>query len=78
VVIGHEEELLQVLSKLLSNSIDAPPLKPLNGRLTIRVRKIKREVHLMVADDGHGIPETIRQRIFDPFFTTKKEHRTGL
>jgi len=75
VVIGHAGELLQVLSNLLSNSIDAPPL---NGRLTIRVRKIKREVHLMVADDGHGIPETIRQRIFDPFFTTKKEHGTGL
>jgi signal transduction histidine kinase len=75
VVIGHAGELLQVLSNLLSNSIDAPPL---NGRLTIRVRKIKREVHLMVADDGHGIPETIRQRIFHPFFTTKKEHGTGL
>ena len=64
-----------MLSNLLSNSIDAPPL---NGRLTNKVRKIKREVHLMVADDGHGIPETIRQRIFDPFFTTKKEHGTGL
>jgi signal transduction histidine kinase len=75
VVIGHAGELLQVLSNLLSNSIDALPP---NGRLAIRVRKRKGEVHLMVADDGHGIPETIRRRIFDPFFTTKKGHGTGL
>jgi signal transduction histidine kinase len=75
VVIGHAGELLQVLCNLLSNSIDA--LSP-NGRLTIRVRKSPGEVHLLVVDDGHGIPETIRQRIFEPFFTTKKDHGTGL
>jgi signal transduction histidine kinase len=75
VVIGHAGELLQVLSNLLSNSIDALPP---NGRLAIRVRKCKGEVHLMVADDGHGIPEAIRQKIFEPFFTTKKDRGTGL
>jgi signal transduction histidine kinase len=75
VVIGHAGELLQVLSNLLSNSIDALPP---NGRLAIRVRKSQGEVHLMVADDGHGIPENIRPRIFEPFFTTKKNHGTGL
>ena len=75
VVIGHAGELLQVLSNLLSNSIDA--LSP-NGRLAIRVRKSRGEVHLTIADDGHGIPEVIRQRVFEPFFTTKKEHGTGL
>jgi signal transduction histidine kinase len=75
VVIGHAGELLQVLSNLLSNSIDA--LSP-NGRLAIRVRKSRGEVHLTIADDGHGIPEVIRQRVFEPFFTTKKQHGTGL
>jgi anti-sigma regulatory factor (Ser/Thr protein kinase) len=74
VIMGHAGELLQVLSNLISNSIDALPP---NGRLTIRVRKGPREVHLTVADEGHGIPETIRQKIFEPFFTTKKEHGTG-
>ena len=53
VVIGHAGELLQVLSNLLSNSIDALPP---NGRLAIRVRKRQGEVHLIVADNGHGIP----------------------
>ena len=75
VVVGHAGELLQVLSNLLSNAIDALPP---NGRLAIRVRKSQGEVHLMVVDDGHGIPDTIRPRIFEPFFTTKKDHGTGL
>lgn len=75
VVIGHAGELLQVLCNLLSNSIDA--LQP-NGQLTIRVRKTRGEVHLLVVDDGHGIPKAIRQRIFEPFFTTKQDQGTGL
>ncbi len=74
-IIGHAGEILQVLSNLLSNSIDALPP---NGRLTIRVRKRQGKVHLMVADDGHGIPEPIRHSIFEPFFTTKSERGTGL
>ena len=69
VVVGHAGELLQVLSNLLSNAIDALPT---NGRLAIRVRKSLGQVHLMVVDDGHGIPDIIRPRIFEPFFTTKK------
>jgi signal transduction histidine kinase len=40
--------------------------------------RAKAKSTLVVADDGHGIPETIRHRIFDPFSTTKKEHGTGL
>jgi len=28
--------------------------------------------HLLIRDNGHGIPEEIQDRIFDPFFTTKQ------
>ena len=74
-VQAHAGELLQVFSNLLSNAIDALPA---NGKLTIRVRKCEKEVHLTIADDGHGIPRDTLKRIFEPFFTTKKNLGTGL
>jgi signal transduction histidine kinase len=71
----HAGEILQVISNLISNSVDALPD---NGSLHIRIRKSAQEVHLMIADDGHGIPDTILPRIWEPFYTTKQERGTGL
>ncbi len=33
---------------------------------------------LSIEDNGHGMPEEVKQQIFDPFFTTKGEQGTGL
>jgi signal transduction histidine kinase len=71
----HAGEILQVISNLIANSVDALPD---NGALHVRIRKSAREIHLIVADNGHGIPTTISSKIWEPFYTTKNELGTGL
>jgi signal transduction histidine kinase len=68
-------ELLQVISNLLTNALDAVPSQ---GALRLRVRKCAGCVYLVVADSGHGISPENLHRIFKPFFTTKDERGTGL
>jgi signal transduction histidine kinase len=74
-VKAHPGEMLQVMSNLIANAVDALQV---NGTLTLRVKKSEQEVHVTIADDGHGIPKEILSKVFDPFFTTKKERGTGL
>jgi signal transduction histidine kinase len=71
----HPGEMLQVLSNLIGNALDALPPE---GELYLRGRRSHRGVHLLVADGGHGIPESIAEKIFDPFVTTKGGEGTGL
>lgn len=71
----HPGEMLQVISNLVSNAVDASPE---NGVLYLRCRCSPRAVEIVVADTGHGIPGSIVHRIFDPFFTTKQEKGSGL
>lgn len=75
LVMAHAGEMLQVISNLVGNALDALPP---NGALSIRIRRCETEVHVTVADNGHGIPDTILAQIFEPFFTTKQEQGTGL
>lgn len=75
VVKAHAGEMLQVMSNLIANAVDALPM---NGKLHLRVRKTEQEVHVTIADDGHGIPAPLIGKVFEPFFSTKKERGTGL
>jgi signal transduction histidine kinase len=71
----HPGDMLQVISNLVANAVDALPEE---GILQIRVKRRPQEVRIIIADNGPGIPDSIRARIFEPFFTTKREHGTGL
>jgi signal transduction histidine kinase len=68
-------EILQVVSNLVTNALDALPAY---GTLCIRLRRRQSEARLVVADNGQGIPKSALSQIFEPFFTTKEELGTGL
>ncbi len=63
------EEILQVLTNLVQNAIEAAP----EGSGRVRIRGVAQDgmVTLSVKDNGPGIPRDQRDRIFTPFFTTK-------
>jgi PAS domain S-box-containing protein len=79
---GVPGELRQVLSNLISNSLDASPN---GGLIRLGVRPAadmldsgRTGLRITVADTGSGIPAGVLQHIFDPFFTTKLDTGTGL
>jgi signal transduction histidine kinase len=74
VVPVYTGEMLQVLSNLIVNALDALPF---GGTLIVRLKKLRGEVQFVIADNGHGIPAEYRDVIFEPFFT-KKEGGNGL
>ena len=71
----YKSEMLQVLWNLIGNALDAMPDE---GTLTLRIRKSQGTVHLLIADNGHGIDKENIETIFEPFFTTKEQQGTGL
>ncbi len=75
IVEVHATEILQVLSNVLVNAIDALPSE---GVICLRLRKRQNGIHFVIADNGHGIPAEHRAKIFRPFFTTKEDRGTGL
>ena len=68
-------EMLQVISNLIVNALDALPA---GGILRLRVRRRKDQIDFVIADNGHGIPNGHTGAIFEPFFTTKSDKGTGL
>jgi len=62
-------EILQVLSNLLLNALDALPVE--NAHLSIRIHQGTKDLTITVADNGSGIPEHIVPMLFQPFITGK-------
>lgn len=69
-------ELQHVLLNLMINACQAMPD---GGILTVQVKNSRedRQIELVVADTGVGIPATRLKQIFEPFYTTKKGQETG-
>lgn len=67
-VHGDEGRLRQVLLNLVSNAARAGA-----RRVRLHAAADGGRVRLDVADDGPGIPESIRPRLFEPFATTRED-----
>jgi signal transduction histidine kinase len=63
-------EIFQVVTNLLLNAIEALPH---SGNLHVRVAKRQQMVVITIADNGAGIPESMRKTLFDSFRSSKSE-----
>lgn len=76
---GVQNEVKQVLSNLISNAADAVAI---GGTIIVTLKCVEEAdrttVHMLVEDDGPGVPNEHKERIFEPFFTTKQDVGTGL
>lgn len=70
-VQGNANEIHQVLSNLVMNSLDALERGDYAKQITIRLRQDGEAAKIWVSDQGPGIPPEILPRIFEPFFTTR-------
>jgi two-component system, NtrC family, sensor kinase len=77
LVPGLPGELNQVFLNLLVNAAQA--IGEMNGaemeakrRIIVSTGRSEGWAEIRIADQGPGIPESIRHRLFEPFFTTKQ------
>ncbi len=74
-----EDEIIQVVLNLVKNAREA-----LGKSGEIAVRAFVREVEgrwnviIEVADNGPGIPDSVKERIFEPFVSSKGKENSGL
>ncbi|MDD2557561.1 MAG: ATP-binding protein [Desulfuromonadaceae bacterium] len=72
------KQLQQVLLNILINALQAAPAGGHVSLSTTQIHEGGRDcVQIEIADDGAGIPESVREKVFTPFFTTKNRG-TGL
>lgn len=69
-----ENEIRQLILNMTRNSIEAMSS---GGTLTIGTRMDYSQIILFVSDNGHGLPDYIKEKLGTPFLTTK-DRGTGL
>jgi len=70
------KKMERVFYNLMLNACEAVPGE--TGHIEINLHEIQDGVEVRVADNGHGIPESIRGKLFEPFVSDGKENGTGL
>jgi signal transduction histidine kinase len=85
ITVAHEgatdgwfdfKKLDRAFYNLLQNACEAAPAE--SGKVQIMARGVNDHLEISVADNGPGIPPSIRNDVFEPFVTHGKEEGTGL
>ena len=63
-LVADEDRLAQVVINLLANAVR---FSPRGGTVAVTVEPHGQHVHVMIDDQGPGVPEAFRQTIFEPF-----------
>ena len=71
-----QRKLERALYNLLLNACEAAP--PLAGKVEVTAGEVSGAITIAVADNGPGIPVSIREKLFHPFVSYGKENGTGL
>ncbi len=58
------------LINLIRNALQAISNRE-NGFISVEVKETKKHIHIIIADNGPGIPQELLSAIFTPFFSTK-------
>jgi signal transduction histidine kinase len=69
-------KLERVFQNLVLNACEAVSAN--TGAIRIDIHAEKSAIEVRIADNGHGIPELVRERLFEPFVSQGKENGTGL
>jgi signal transduction histidine kinase len=72
MIDGYAGSYRHVLTNLLLNAVTHGLAETSQSRATIEAVSHADQVEITVADNGKGVPETLRRQIFDPFFTTAR------
>lgn len=70
---GNAKQIKQVLLNIIKNAIEAiqEVEQKSDGIISIELIEENNFTYIIIADNGPGIPETIKSQLFVPFFTTK-------
>ena len=71
-----QRKLERALYNLLLNACEAAP--PVGGKVEVTAGEISGAITVAVADNGPGIPDSIKDKLFHPFVSYGKENGTGL
>jgi signal transduction histidine kinase len=69
-------KLERVFQNLIINACEA--VSPNSGEVTVRLQSNNSTIEARVSDNGHGIPDLVRNKLFEPFVSHGKENGTGL